>query len=333
MPLAGALAVLAVLTAGCSSDPVDVPPPTITPATAAASPPVTQAPDGTVRPVGADALAALVDPATRALVVLGPGPGGQSAVTILTAAGPPRTVLTPEPASAMTGAGDGTVFLAARGGYLRVDVAAGTVDRVEVEGEADTDFTAIARRQDGRLVLGTSDGAVLTLGTDDSVAARLEIFARVDALVTQGDTTVVLDRGQTSVTAVDASGTAAQALRAGEGATTMAADPQGRVLVADTRGGELLVFGTDPLMMRQRYPVPDAPYGLAGSPELAWVSQTAANTVIGYDLSTGIPVEKVRYRTVQQPNLLAYDDASGTLYVVSGTGAGVQVISDAAGPR
>ncbi len=58
----------------------------------------------------------------------------------------------------------------------------------------------------------------------------------------------------------------------------------GRVLVADTRGDELLVFGTDPLIMRQRYPVPAAPYGLAGSAQLAWVSQTAANTVIGYDL-------------------------------------------------
>ncbi len=65
---------------------------------------------------------------------------------------------------------------------------------------------------------------------------------------------------------LEPSGTDAEhALRAGEGATTMAADPAGRVLVADTRGDELLVFGTDPLILRQRYPVPDAPYGLAGS--------------------------------------------------------------------
>ena len=56
------------------------------------------------------------------------------------------------------------------------------------------------------------------------------------------------------------------------------------------------------------------------------MSQTATNTVVGYDLATGIPVEKVRYRTVQQPNSLAFDEASGTLYVVSGSGAGVQVI-------
>jgi hypothetical protein len=325
---------LAVATAGCSSNPVDAPPPTIAPASAASSPPVTGAPDGTVRPLAVDARAALFDPVTRSLVVLGPGPDGQSALTVISATAPPRTVLTPGDATAMAGSDEGVLYLSARGGYLRVDIAAGSVDRVNVEGEADTDFTAVARREDGRVVLGTSDGAVLTLDSDATVSARLAIFARVDALVTQGDTTVVLDRGQTSVTAVDASGTkAAQALRAGDGATTMAADPQGRVLVADTRGDELLVFGTDPLIMRQRYPVPDAPYGVAGSNGLAWVSQTATNTVIGYDLSTGIPVEKVRYRTVQQPNLLAYDDASGTLYVVSGTGAGVQVIPAAAEPR
>ncbi|WP_197374663.1 YncE family protein [Mycolicibacterium baixiangningiae] len=333
-PLVAALAALAVGTAGCSSNPVDAPPPTITPASAAASPPVTGAPEGTVRPLGSDARSALFDPTTRSLVVLGPGPEGQSALTVLPPVAAPRIVLTPGPVTAMTSDGDGGLYLSTRGGYLRVDVAAGAVDRVDVDGEADTDFTAIARREDGRLVLGTSDGAVLTLASDTTVEARLGIFARVDALVTQGNTAVVLDRGQTSVTTVDASGTkAAQALRAGEGATTMAADPQGRVLVADTRGDALLVFGTDPLIMRQRYPVPDAPYGLAGSTGLAWVSQTAANTVIGYDLSTGIPVEKVRHRTVQQPNLLAYDDASGTLYVVSGTGAGVQVLTDAAEPR
>jgi hypothetical protein len=96
--------------------------------------------------------------------------------------------------------------------------------------------------------------------------------------------------------------------------------------VADTRGDSLLVFGTDPLLLRQRYPVSGAPYGLTGSATLAWVSETATNTVVGYDLATGIPVEKVRYRTVRQPNSLAFDDATGTLYVVSGSGAGVQVI-------
>jgi DNA-binding beta-propeller fold protein YncE len=251
-------------------------------------------------------------------------------VVTLRPTGTPRVVPLPGAATAMAGDNDGRVYVSTRGGYFKVDIAAGTASRVDVEGQQGTDFTAIARRADGKLVLGSADGAVYTLSSDTAMGAQLKIFARVDALVTQGNTTVVLDRGQTSVTTVDAAGSDAEhALRAGEGATTMAVDPAGRVLVADTRGDNLLVFGTDPLILRQRYPVRDAPYGLAGSSKLAWVSQTATNTVIGYDLATGIPVEKVRYRTVQQPNSLAFDEASGTLYVVSGSGAGVQVISDA----
>jgi len=321
---------IAVILAGCSSKPADTPPPTITPAQAAVSPPTTRPPAGTVFPLAGRAESALFDERTASLVVLGTGGSGQPVVTVMRADGAARAVPLPAAATAMSCDGAGHVYAATRGGYFLVDLAAGSVTRVEVDGRADTDFTAIARRADGRLVLGSADGAVFTLSSDTAVGAQLKIFARVDALVAQGNTAVVLDRGQTSVTTVDASGDKAQqALRAGEGATTLAADPVGRVLVADTRGGALLVFGTDPLILRQRFPVRDAPYGLAGSSRLAWVSQTASNTVIGYDLATGIPVEKVRYPTVQQPNSLASDEASGTLYVVSGTGAGVQVITRA----
>jgi hypothetical protein len=276
------------------------------------------------------ATSALFDAATASLVVLGPGKGEQGVVTAMPTKGLARSVSLLGPVTAMTGDHAGHVFASTRGGYFRVDIAEGRVSRVPIDGHGDTDFTAIARRADGKLVLGSADGAVYTLSSDTAVGAELKIFARVDAVVTQGNTAVVLDRGQTSVTTVDASGAkAGQALRAGEGATTLAADTAGRVLVADTRGDGLLVFGTDPLMLRQRFPVRDAPYGLAGSSRLAWVSQTTTNTVIGYDLATGIPVEKVRYPTVQQPNSLAFDEASGTLYVVSGSGAGVQVIANA----
>ncbi len=320
--------------AACASKQADEAPPTITPAQAAASPPAGTPPAGVVRPLAGHATSVLFDGATESLVVLAPAEGGQAAVTVMPGAGPGHAVSLPAAATAMTGDGSGRAYASTRGGYFQVDIASGRVVRVPVDGQDGTDFTAIAHRADGRLVLGSADGAVYTLSSDTAVGAELKIFARVDALVTHGNTAVVLDRGQTSVTTVDTGGTKAEhALRAGEGATTMAADPAGRVLVADTRGDGLLVFGTDPLMLRQRYPVRDAPYGLAGSSRLAWVSQTAANEVIGYDLATGIPVEKVRYPTVQQPNSLAFDEASGTLYVVSGTGAGVQVITDAGGVR
>ena len=322
--------VTVVVVAACSSSPSEAPPPTISPAAAADSPPVAAPPAGDVRALPGPGRTATFDRSTRTLVVLTGDATAGSVLTLMAGSGPARTVALPAPVTALAGDDDGTVYGSTRGGYVRVELAGGVVDPVRVDGAADVDFTAITRRADGLLALGSADGAVYTLGSDASVTARLKIFARVDALAAQGNTVVVLDRGQTSVTTVSASGDDSDhSLRAGEGATTIAADPEGRVLVADTRGDELLVFGSDPLMLRQRFPVAGAPYGLAGGSKLAWVSETAANTVIGYDLATGIPVEKVRHRTVQQPNSLAYDDDSDTLYVVSGSGAGVQVITGA----
>nr|WP_236984073.1 MULTISPECIES: hypothetical protein [Mycobacterium] len=316
--------------AGCSANPLVATPPTIQTAQPAVSPPSLN-PAGTVQPLGGHPQSAFFDVGTHQLVVLCPGtdPAAPASLAVLGAQTAPRVVPLPGPTAAITGDGNGRAFVAVRGGYLAVELADAKTTAVTVS--AQTDFTAIARRADGRLVLGTADGAVYTLGADSSVASRNKIFARVDALATQGNTTIVLDRGQTSVTTIGADGRAEQALRAGEGATTLAADPLGRVLVADTRGGQLLVYGVDPLILRQAFPVRQAPYGLAGSTRLAWVSLTASNVVVGYDLSTGIPVEKVRYPTVQQPNSLAFDETSNTLYVVSGSGAGVQVIADAAG--
>ncbi|MGP4054299.1 YncE family protein [Mycobacterium sp. 4D054] len=329
----GIAALALTLVTGCSSNPVDAPPPTIEPARAADSPPVTTAPQGQVSPLAADALTAAFDAATGSLLVLSAGSDGAT-LTVVGRSGAQTPVTLAGPATAVTTDGEGRAFLSTRGGYYRFDIAAGAATKVDVEGHDGVDFTAIARRSDGRLVLGSADGTVYTLASERSVGAQLKIFARVDALVTQGDTAVVLDRGQTSVTSLNVEGTKSEhALRAGEGATTMAADGAGRVLVTDTRGGELLVYGLNPLILRQRYPVPGSPYGVAGSAGrngLAWVAQTATNTVVGYDLATGIPVEKVRYRTVRQPNSVAFDDTSNTLYVVSGAGAGVQVIPEAA---
>ena len=292
-----------------------------------------------MRPLGGDAAAAIFDRSTHQLAVLAPGADPAAPASVTEFGDPhvaPRVIVLPGPATALTGDGRGTAYLATRGGYFSVDLSSGHTARVSVTDAQQADFTAIAQRADGKLVLGSADGAVYTLASPSAVAtaavgSRNKIFARVDSLATQGNTTVVLDRGQTSITTIGADGHVEQALRAGQGATTLAADPLGVVLVADTRGGQLLVYGVDPLILRQAYPVRQAPYGLAGSRELAWVSLTASNVVIGYDLSTGIPVERARYPTVQQPNSLAFDEASDTLYVVSGSGAGVQIIEHAAG--
>jgi DNA-binding beta-propeller fold protein YncE len=325
----------AIVAAGCSTNPLATSPATIEPAGPAASPPPATRPAGEILPLGGNPDAAVFDERTGSLAVLtlGAQPPAAATLTLFSSSGVPRELTLPGPATAIAGDGQGSAYLSTHGGYLTVDLAAGTATPTSINEEADTDFTAIARRADGRLVLGSADGTAYTLGSDTAVAEKVKLFARVDAVVTEGNNAVVLDRGQTSVTSLNSDGRSQQSLRAGQGATTLVADPLGRVLVTDTRGGQLLVFGVDPLIERQAYPVPDAPYGLAGSRNLTWVSQTASNMVVGYDLTTGIPVEKVRYPTVQQPNSLAFDDKSDTLYVVSAAGAGVQVIRNAAGAR
>jgi DNA-binding beta-propeller fold protein YncE len=327
--LTAGLLVATLLAAGCSKSLITTTPKTIEPASAALSPPAETPPAGEVLPLGGNPQAAVIDAASGSLVVF--TPGGDANITVFGRSEKPRNVRLGGPATAVVADGRGSAYAATRGGYFAVDLGAGIATRTTVEGQQDTDFTAIAHRSDGRLVLGSSDGKALTLTANNTVSGRADVFAHVDGLVTQGDTAVVLDRAQTSVTQLTPDGAPALALRAGLGATTIAADPMGRVLVADTRGGQLLVFGVDPLIERQAYPVGGAPYGVAGSKTLVWVSLTASNTVVGYDLATGIPVEKVRYPTVQQPNSLAFDDNTGTLYVVSASGAGVQVIRNAGG--
>ena len=334
---AAGLLLFLTLAAGCSSKTLEGTPPTIEPAQPADSPALSRAPAGLVRPLTGKAAAAIFDSRTAQLAILDSGstPAAPATITVMgSQQTPSRVIDLPGPATGLTGDG-GNAYLSTRGGYFVVDLSAGRVARVGVSGADNVDFTAITRRADGALVLGTADGAVYTLAPRQPTAAnRTKIFTHVDSLAAQGNTVAVLDRRQTSVTTIGADGRVGQSLRAGQGATTMVADTAGRLLVTDTRGGELLVFGVDPLILRQAYPVPQSPYGLAGSRTLTWVSQTSANMVIGYDLSTGIPVEKVRYPTVQQPNTLAFDDAAGTLYVVSGSGGGVQLIEHAAaGPH
>ncbi len=289
-----------------------------------------------VHPLDGNPQAAIFDGRTAQLVILtcGSTPSAPASMTLMGfQQTPSRVIELPGPATGLSGDGGGNAFLSSRGGYFAVDLSSGRVARVAVSGAETVDFTAIARRADGTIALGSADGSVYMLATG-ALRGRTKVFAHIDSLAAQGNTLAVLDREQTSVTTIGVDGKVAQQLRAGQGATTMATDPAGRLLVADTRGGQLLVFGVDPLILRQAYPVRASPYGLAGSRGLTWVSQTSANMVIGYDLSTGIPLEKVRYPTVRQPNMLAIDDAAGTLYVVSGAASGVEVIEHAAaGPH
>ncbi|MFE3292536.1 hypothetical protein [Rhodococcus sp. NPDC059234] len=327
--LAGALLLLVT---GCSSSGDNDKVKTIEPATAAASPATSTAPAGNVVSIGAaDVAASVYDAATDTVALL--TPDAKRLLVMPAAVGsvpgaadiPLKVVELPGGVASLGAPADGTVAVPAGRAVVRVNLASGETTTNPVDG----DVQSVALLGEGRLAVGTADGSVRELDASGTETHRVTGLVSVDALGVTGDKLTALDRRQTSVTDVKlADGDLGLALRTGEGATNLVTDRVGRVLVTDTTGGELISLTTDPLMMHQRYPVPNSPYAIAvdETTNLVWVTATATNEVIGFDLSSGIPVEKHRYPTVRQPNSVAVDGKTGALYVASAAGGGLQRI-------
>jgi DNA-binding beta-propeller fold protein YncE len=247
----------------------------------------------------------------------------------LDGAAPARQVPLPGPAA--------DLVLATEGGPLLVPVTSpGSLIRVPLDGGAPS-RTDLGGSAHGAVVLGGL--TVVALGDRlvvlDGNRSRTTIPGFIDATrlapagALPGTKIGVLDLARNAVSVVDlSSGETSAALRAGNGAAGAVADRFGRMLVTDVRDGELLVFAGDPPVLRQRFPLPGAPYGLAydGRRDLAWVTLTARDEVVGLNMAGGEPVIVYRFPTVHQPNAVADDPVSGRIVVVSASGAGLQVI-------
>ncbi|MEV6360837.1 YncE family protein [Nocardia asteroides] len=317
--LVGAAA-LVVLTA-CSAEDAGPDVPTREPATAAVSPATTTTPAGRVSPAPATK-ALLSERETGRLVALDTAGTGLSLIDPAEPAAA-RTLTLPAAGAALAQGGPGEVLIAAPGRVLRVAVATGAVTEVPVDG----DVHSVQLRTHGNLVAGTGAGSVIELRPDGSVVRTVTGLVSADAIALTGDDITVLDRRQTAVVGVrdDALGLM---LRAGDGAANAIADPEGRIIVTDTAGGELLVYSAGPLVLRQRFPVASSPYALAYDPRsnTVWVTGTQSNEVVGYDLSTGIGVEVGRFPTLRQPDAVTVDARTGDLFVASAAGEGLQRI-------
>ena len=316
-------AVVSVVVAGCSAGP----PQTVPAATPAPAPAATASPDGAVTPVGAAVDAAVVDPVHRVLALLVRAPDRVLLLGLDDLDAPPRAVALPSVPAQLALAGDGgSLLVAVSGAVLRIDTSTGTLGSTPVDG----DVTAVLQQPDGTIAAGLRSGSTVFLRPDGSVSATVAGLVEVDGLVRAGDAVVALDRRQSAAIVLQPDDESlGLALRAGEGATNEVADSYGRVLVTNTRGGELLAYSGDPLILRQRFPVPGAPYALAFDPrtDIAWITLTARNQVVGYYVRGGEPQERYRFATVAQPNSVTVDSASGTVFVGSATGAGVQRIA------
>jgi DNA-binding beta-propeller fold protein YncE len=181
----------------------------------------------------------------------------------------------------------------------------------------------------GKLLVTVPGHQAIDELTGDKVTRTITGDVTPDQVLVAGGKVVMLDRIRSAVFDIDPGGGSVGAgLRAGDGATNAATDGYGRVLVTDTRTGELLAFTADPVVMRQRSPVPGVPYGIAVDTKrnIAWVTATQSNEVIGYQLAGGQPVRKYQLSTVRQPDSVAVDPASGRVFVASADGGGVQVM-------
>ena len=294
-------------------------------ATPAVSPPATVPPAGTVLPLGAAVRAMAVDFRTGLLAV---AVDASPAVLLyrlddLTAA-PTRVPLPSAPSDARL-AGEGGPLLVTTGSQLvRVDLPGAASSATDLDGAP-----ASAVQDGGRTLVALRDRHEIAVLDGGAVQRRItgNLFS-ADRVLTAGGHAVVLDRLRTALFELDVAGGAVkQGLRAGEGATNAVADRFGRVLVTDTRGGTLLAFSLDPLLLRQRYPVGGAPFGIAYDPtrDVVWVTLTATNEVVGYHVAGEEPQERYRFPTLAQPNSVAVD--AGRVFVASANGEGIQVIS------
>jgi hypothetical protein len=314
-----------LLVTGCSSSNDEDQAVTIAPASAAQSPAQATTPAGVVHPIGQPIESVTIDADTRTAVVL----VGDRREVLLFADGDlgaaPRSIRLNEPVTQVSLAPGGTALLAMNGQVGRLNLRSAELDSVPADGEV----RSVAQLPDGRLAVGLGNGEIHITGGEGTESQVIDGLTSVDALAVVGESLTALDRGQTSVTEVDIpKSSLGAALRAGEGATQLTTDHFGRILVTDTAGDELLAYTTDTLMLRQRFPAGDAPYGVAYDDETnrAWVTSTGTNEVVAYDLASGVGVETARYPTVRQPNSIAVDTVSGDLLIGSGTGDGLQQI-------
>jgi hypothetical protein len=300
----------------------------VVPAAPASAPLSGPAPAGTVVPLGAPATEVVVDPRTRTVAVALADPP-QLLLRALEDAAPSRQVPLPGPAADLVLAADGgplLVPITAPGSLIRVPLDGGAPSRTDLGGSA---YGAVVVGSATVVALGDRL-AVLDGNRTRTTVSGFIAAARLVPAGTPGGTKIgVLDRGRSAVSVVDlSSGEISPALRAGNGAAGAVADRSGRMLVTDTRDGELLAFAGDPPVLRQRFPLPGAPFGLAydGRRDLAWVTLTARDEVVGLGVAGGEPVIVHRFPTVHQPNAVAVDPVSGRVLVVSASGAGLQVI-------
>jgi DNA-binding beta-propeller fold protein YncE len=181
----------------------------------------------------------------------------------------------------------------------------------------------------GDVLVSDEFGRSLTVVREGRVVHRVEDLQQPGGVVATDTTALVVDVGAFTLTGYTLDGMERVArVPAGAGPTHVVRVGPDRVAVADTRGGRLLVFTVQPLRQVASISLDSAPYGLAVDPDAGtvWVTLPARNEVVGVDVTPDGGRVVARHPTIGQPNTVATDAGSRTVWVASRTEGTVQRI-------
>ncbi len=323
--IVGATATLALSVAGCASGGY---PPAAEPAV---SPPLARVPAGRTFRVGTDPEGVVVDPRTRLAAVITREPYELRVVDLSKGKVVQSSPLPSKGRHLALAPSSGSVLVPAEDANQLVEVSlpGGGERRIEV-GEHPHDAVAAA----GRIFVGNEFGNSVSVVEGGAVATTLDAPTQPGGVAAAGSYLAVVAVAERVLTVYDLRSLERLAeTPAGIGPTHVVADGR-RAWVADTGGNAILEFelGPDPRQIA-RLAVPGAPYGMAldATRDRLWVSLTARNVVVGYDVSRARPREVARYPVLRQPNTLAVDPRSGHV-VVTGVDSGkLEVLPGASG--
>jgi len=290
----------------------------------AVSPPLTSTPVGTVVAAGPDAEGVAVDPSTGTVAVGQVGGADlfdesgrhlasvhlPSAPRHIALAAPGGPFLIPAEASAVVGF---------------VDEPSGSVTALVPTGRMPHDLVDV----DGTVYVGNEHDSTMTVIRQQQVVATVPVAQQPGGLTATGADVAVVSVRARRLQLFDAASLRPVASAPIQGGPSHVAAYGTDLYVADTGGADIRVFATVPhLHLLGSVPVPRSPLGLAvdATRGRLWVTCTATNRLVELSLGGRLPRVVGHWPTVRQPDTVAVDPGTDTVFVVGAGPGALQII-------
>lgn len=205
---------------------------------------------------------------------------------------------------------------------FQIDLPSGSAEAVGV-GDFPHDATALG----DRIFVGNEFGDTLSVIEGQEVVETVDAPVQPGSVVAIGDLIGVIAVAERVLTVFDPEtleelGT----VSGGEGPTHIRAIGD-RAFVTDTEGDAILEFSisrSGPKLVNET-PLEGTPYGIAVDPERKrlWITLTALNEVVEFEVGSKGISELARYPSVEQPNTIGIDPHDGSAVVSGATEVGM----------